>query len=1075
MTAESSNRLADTTESQNMSTRKTRLNTESPTPNSGSDSAPSTPSATRKRLVRKINEVGKLDDKDDKTSSPSRTSRPRINRNSLMESRKSPVVAKVRRKVQSASGACDTEPATPDVPKKRTVCRRRNSTGRIEVERKQSERLSKKLRSGKSHKTLMSSPKPEKTKVVRKRLRLKDKTDEINLKKIGKRKSDKIETASDSELLLPVRRRSDSVSKCSDITDTSSYMDVPLVMLKDADDTFSSVATTAATLECQQEDTSNDIPIKEMIKRELLFDEALKREAATKLAADTKPIVSAAVVVVPPTDDCIKTEGDVKNIKIEITNDDDKKTNLDVAIQQPVSLLPPPTVSEDLETEKKEIKEQQLLIDVIAPILNDSGIGGDTDANTTATTPAVTITTPVLAPSPATAINPVAVMAAATAAATGIADVVKTKAIRKKRIVEPVKRKRVVKKPPVPDEKVLIKKKTIRKRNTTAVTKAKEKTQANAKLKENIKQRQPLIQTAAGTIAIPLRVQSVVKAAAAPPPVHVPLPNIIPVKKEVVTDASLPATKSPSPVLISVGVSEISVKQFYGQPDFLENNLGIEKDPKLGEIVQEKTKLVVTEPPTVALPPALNVKVPSPITLTNLQSETAAAIAMDVCSFTSSTTPSKANSPETDHDSSQEIAPEDHLRIEDSDTPGNSSEGVPTPKKERLTVATTTVETIQTHDRTIIEITTNGVQHNRTFGGMAAATSAQPISVADSIKCVTVTERHERPKPSATANITGTLDKPLSMEVELIPILPVTAVRPAQNVSTISVEPIESAAPAPIVPPPIVLPPLAVSPVRTADIRMTEPDNKENIIINKAKDIVVTEEQQQHKIAVTSKPVQPVAVSMTTTTMIGIIKDVKNELPIELKKETVTEEMVAEVTPIVINESPELLKEKESLLLTLGLLPHQAADAAKIQHKHKREEAHKSKSKTSEYTGSLKTIIKLPRPTVNSGGAALAAAIVAAAPSAAATTTAAATGINATASVANNASDKKKPVRESLKMTLHKARGKLPTDREQATNSDGTDTYYTIQNEVSFCFSSIPSPCFESKSDFWVLFFFLEL
>ncbi|XP_014095311.2 streptococcal hemagglutinin isoform X1 [Bactrocera oleae] len=42
-----------------------------------------------------------------------------------------------------------------------------------------------------------------------------------------------------------------------------------------------------------------------------------------------------------------------------------------------------------------------------------------------------------------------------------------------------------------------------------------------------------------------------------------------------------------SPEMISEGVSEISVKQFYKKPKFLENNLGIEEDPKLGEIVQK--------------------------------------------------------------------------------------------------------------------------------------------------------------------------------------------------------------------------------------------------------------------------------------------------------------------------------------------------------------------------------------------------------------------------------------------------------------------------------------------------------
>lgn len=67
---------------------------------------------------------------------------------------------------------------------------------------------------------------------------------------------------------------------------------------------------------------------------------------------------------------------------------------------------------------------------------------------------------------------------------------------------------------------------------------------------------------------------------------------------EINTDSSkeLPCNEkqkdsSLSPQLISEGVSEISVKTFYGEPDFLENNLGIEKDPKLGEIVQVKSKI----------------------------------------------------------------------------------------------------------------------------------------------------------------------------------------------------------------------------------------------------------------------------------------------------------------------------------------------------------------------------------------------------------------------------------------------------------------------------------------------------
>ncbi|XP_062553766.1 uncharacterized protein LOC134219091 isoform X1 [Armigeres subalbatus] len=55
--------------------------------------------------------------------------------------------------------------------------------------------------------------------------------------------------------------------------------------------------------------------------------------------------------------------------------------------------------------------------------------------------------------------------------------------------------------------------------------------------------------------------------------------------------SELEKDSSLSPELVSEGVSEISVKEFYSEPAFLENNLGIEKDPKLGEIVQVQEKI----------------------------------------------------------------------------------------------------------------------------------------------------------------------------------------------------------------------------------------------------------------------------------------------------------------------------------------------------------------------------------------------------------------------------------------------------------------------------------------------------
>ncbi|XP_021706273.1 uncharacterized protein LOC5577382 isoform X2 [Aedes aegypti] len=63
------------------------------------------------------------------------------------------------------------------------------------------------------------------------------------------------------------------------------------------------------------------------------------------------------------------------------------------------------------------------------------------------------------------------------------------------------------------------------------------------------------------------------------------------VPKKETPSSELEKDSSLSPELVSEGVSEISVKEFYSEPAFLENNLGIEKDPKLGEIVQVQEKI----------------------------------------------------------------------------------------------------------------------------------------------------------------------------------------------------------------------------------------------------------------------------------------------------------------------------------------------------------------------------------------------------------------------------------------------------------------------------------------------------
>lgn len=85
----------------------------------------------------------------------------------------------------------------------------------------------------------------------------------------------------------------------------------------------------------------------------------------------------------------------------------------------------------------------------------------------------------------------------------------------------------------------------------------------------------------------PLHVETVVKESTAVEDVAKEGNEEVDVKK---TKAS-----SLSPELVSEGVSPISVQQFYGQPAFLENNLGIEEDPKLREIVQVKEKIKQVE------------------------------------------------------------------------------------------------------------------------------------------------------------------------------------------------------------------------------------------------------------------------------------------------------------------------------------------------------------------------------------------------------------------------------------------------------------------------------------------------
>lgn len=721
-----------------MSTRKTKMNADSPTPNSGNESAPSTPKG-RKRLIR--NKIEKPDDKDEAVKKNEKVDKVESNKADAKKEEKQTKVEKetptkkrglakniskddlvllgkaadsdkrntsrlardTRPKRKSASAIILAKAAqkkkvlSPKTDPVKRGRKRRNSTGRIDVQRKQSERLRKdeNIRKGRSS-TLLKSP-DKLIKVARKRLRLTDKTDEKLPKRIKKEKQ---EPSSDSELLAASRRRSDSISKCSDMTDISSLMDVPLNMLRDTEESLN----------------SNESP------------------------------------------DCVEDKvidgGVVFESKVEVKNKD---------------------------------MEQ-----LVAPVLSDSGIGSDCSQATK-----VEFISP--------------------------------------RAVTPV----------VKDE---LKDGHIDVFNCD------------------------LVSTKVLTVTTP----------------------------EVTSDEKDNSEKSSSlsPVLESEGISEISVKQFYGQPDFLENNLGIEEDPKLGEIVQvhEKTKFdaeMVQE--------------------------------------------NKENSTVEVNEILKQETTEEEPKLE-----------------EKIIVAEDLNQIIETEtemeavkdDNVKLDITTNGVH--------------EIVPKESIIEKLSKIENDEKPeiveilsKPEVTKKVEESIEiteDKMKTDDEILPL---------SNSSKQTI---------------------------LRDEPLIEPENKENIL-NNFKDS---------------------------------IDDKKNIIPMNDDKSDAP----------TVSESPERLKQKESHFLTLGLLTHKAAVAAKIEKQKRREQLH-SNSKSSksqrgsDYTGTLKTVIKLHRPT---GG--------------------------------GDKSDKKKS-RLPLKMTLHKGRGKSVNDKEttSAQNSED-DTYYTIQNEVCFVIGiSFPFRC----------------
>lgn len=449
-----------------MSTRKSRLNTDSPTPNSGStesvSSTPSTPSSRSLRSVRKkpdsteainINleknddeeeavkvtedEEKSVDSKSDDTKKLLGIAATRKRRITLAkeESNNDSVNAgnsdtsspttddgknspsKLKRSRRSAVEIAVKELETPRIGK------RRNSTGKIDQQpRKLSSRIKKltQMRKANLKRTLLKKPEKVNTNSQKP---LKQAIEKLDVKPIIKKptnhKTEKnSDSASDSELLKMPRRRSDSISKCSDMTDTSSFLET-----KESEEMSLSVSETSKiTVKQEQVEKDDELAVNDGENDSKLADADDKRLS--------RRLKRKAITATLPQKMNTRSRSETPN-KFD--------TSAKIA----------PTESDEIEN---EIADEKIV------------------------------------------------------------------------------------KSEIPDEASNIEE-TEQFTDTPTTTVDKESIEENDTSKETENE------------------------------------------------------KSMSPDLVSEGVSEISVKQFYGRPDFLENNLGIEKDPKLGEIMQVQEKI----------------------------------------------------------------------------------------------------------------------------------------------------------------------------------------------------------------------------------------------------------------------------------------------------------------------------------------------------------------------------------------------------------------------------------------------------------------------------------------------------
>lgn len=925
-----------------MATRKTRLNTDSPTPNSGSETAPLTPtSELKKRITRKVplKPVAAPDDKEE--ASPATSAASNKKTSVLSPSRvkqkltKLELIAKIEDEKRSPKGkrlkrasigsivefksTRGKRKSLPVVVKKEI--KRRNSADVID--RKQSARLNKDkaLRSGRPRKSVVSAAPEKVVRVVAKRKRLRPSTDKSGQAS----KLIKIEpedgALSDSELLnsLP---RSDSVSKCSE-TDTSS-IDIPLHMLKEE----SLISSQKSLL---LDENTNDMVTEDEVKEPVFMEDDLE-------TGKTSPSVS---------DNLSEVTADVADVAME-----DAKKEVDT----PVLSETKPIVSEtvkvpnlidsgivaDSSDSSQTVKKSQITPVKVSPVRDssDPSYSAETPSKSSQNVKKAAITALKLSPVP------------------GSGDSSYSAETPSKLSPEPTKKpKRALIRPKfnVPTPAVAPIALAIPALTIIPTIPSKEVEAISIVANDAVTTVAPVLLTEASAVPEDNDANTKVDA-----------PEGVDTRSAIAaTTTTMDKPKSPSPGPVSEGISAISVKQFYGQPDFLENNLGIEEDPKLAEIVQVHEKTKITEDKGIAklveTKEAGDLKDEEKIIESEDTSQTVFS-ATDVLEKDDELKFDESIESETDLDDqilTEELS-EAVLLEEDED------ESKPEPPNEINN---------KVGDDCKAGITANGVH--------LSPMKIKPIDESTEMLKEVKSEPKAESKETQIADVKEIKPDKIELAPKEEP-MDVTVQSPIKTMeSTVTVKPIPC-----VVEEAEAILADVVDDVKM-DIAVSEPENKENILSN-----------FKH--------------TMTSSTPISS----PNHPSFDDGSEK----------PEISAESPETRKQKETHLLTLGLLTHRAAVAAKIEKQKRREQLMSSNSKSSggkrssDYTGTLKTVIKLHRP-----------------------------------SVSGEPVKAKKPGRPpgSLKMTLHKGRSKgtptavSATDKEtNSTNHSEEDTYYTIQNEV---------------------------